>query len=258
MTQRLGAVLRRVEATLEVPQPARSRILLELAADLEELYAAYRARGLSEEEAALRAEQLLGPSPEAVRDLIGLHEPLYRRLLGRYSRRVRHRWERALLTLLTLAVAGVAGAALVQAGFLSDPAPLLWPVLTCAGFALAIVLAGAFRLFIARDAPGRPEAVLIGLPALATGVLLLSLLGSTAEGYALARDVAAAGGWSIELFLPRVRRAAELLALGLTSVLLILLAWFHLRQRLLAVERAEAEVRRAAARAGTYLEGRLA
>ena len=41
------AALRRIDSRLHLPQPARSRVILELAGDLEELYRHYRATGLS-------------------------------------------------------------------------------------------------------------------------------------------------------------------------------------------------------------------
>ena len=56
---RFEAVLKRIGSRLELPHPARTRVLEELSSDLEDLYRAYRARGLDGEEAASRADRLL-------------------------------------------------------------------------------------------------------------------------------------------------------------------------------------------------------
>lgn len=50
-------LLKRINDKLDLSQPAKSRIVLEIAADLEDLYRIYRDRGLSEEEALHKAQE---------------------------------------------------------------------------------------------------------------------------------------------------------------------------------------------------------
>lgn len=239
---RFGPVLRRVESRLTVPQPARSRILLEMAADLEDLYAAYRARGLDEQEALRRAEASLGASTAAVEELVQVHRPAWERLLGRFSEGARSRWERAVLTGITTGGVAIGGGALLGGGVLDDASPFVWPVLLLAVAAFALALAVFFRLFVKQD--HRQETLrsgLVPLLVLAAAMVLLAGFGSCWEIYRLAHDVSSAGAWSLDLLLPRVRRSALVLALGLTVMLTVLLAWFHLRQRALSIEAAEAD-----------------
>ena len=238
---RFGAVLRRVGADLALPQPARARILEEMAADLEDLYRVYRARGLGEEEALRRAERALGASPEAVAALVRLHRPLYQRLLDRFSADARGRVERMALTLVSLAGVATAAGALLHHAPLSDPSPFVWPLLLLAAAAAATTLAVLFRLFVKQDhAPARLRDGLVPLLALSAAAALVGVFGALFEVYATAADVARSGSGSPEILLPRLRRGAEVAALGLAFTLAALLAWFHLRQRVLAIERAEA------------------
>src|SRR5690606_35725403 len=92
-------VLQRVEGRLRAPEPQRSRILLEMAQDLEALYGEYLARGYSEGESRARAEALLASSEEALEMLDGVHTSVAARLLRRLSA-PGARGERRLLTLL--------------------------------------------------------------------------------------------------------------------------------------------------------------
>lgn len=75
--------LRRISAELKVPEPARSRIILEMASDLEALYEHYRGRGLDDEEAGRRAEARVLADPEVLQHLMLLHTTSYQRLLSR-------------------------------------------------------------------------------------------------------------------------------------------------------------------------------
>ena len=63
---RFAELLGRTAARLDIPQPARSRVLLELAGDLDALYEHYRGLGLEEDEASRRvAERSKDAPPES-------------------------------------------------------------------------------------------------------------------------------------------------------------------------------------------------
>ena len=54
---RFISLLQRVNDKLDLPQPEKSRILLEIAADLQDMYQVYLDKGLGEEEAVKRTEE---------------------------------------------------------------------------------------------------------------------------------------------------------------------------------------------------------
>jgi hypothetical protein len=212
-----------------------------MAADLEDLYAAYRARGLDEDDALRRAETALGASPEAVEALVLVHRPAWERLLARFSSDGRNRLERGLVTGLTLAGVAVGGGALARQGIFAGASPFLWPVLVLAAGSLAVAGAVFFRLFVKQD--HHRETVRTGLMpllVLAGATVVVAGFGFAWEVFRIADDVNRTGIVTAELLLPRLRRASDVFTLGLTSGLGGVLAWFHLRRRALGIERAEA------------------
>jgi hypothetical protein len=78
---RFASLLREVNNRLNLPQPTKSRILLEMAGDLEDLYNFYRGQGLDENEAVQKAEEKIDASYEALAELVEIHQTSYRKLM---------------------------------------------------------------------------------------------------------------------------------------------------------------------------------
>jgi hypothetical protein len=57
---RFSSIIRDLNSRLDLPQPARSRVLLEIHADLEDLYEFYLQKGAEAAEAEKMAEERLG------------------------------------------------------------------------------------------------------------------------------------------------------------------------------------------------------
>lgn len=236
---RFSRVLRRAESGLRLPEAHRTRILAEVGQDLEDAYRAYRAAGLGEEEAARRAERLVGLSEPAVSELGRLHATGYARLLDRFSTRGAHRVERGLLAGLTglAVVLGVAGIA-ASGGPAGGSSPVVWVLVMLLAGVLALALAD--RLADLRGAAHpveSPFGVLATLAAIAVGVGLLGALlelwrlgGGETDGRTVVAIAAAIGG------------AAERLASGLIVALVALLTGFHLRSRRRAAARRRARI----------------
>ena len=78
-----AAALQRIDARLHLPQPARSRVILELASDLEDLYGHYQSKGLSKAEAREAALADLDASDEVLTALSEVHASGARRSMDR-------------------------------------------------------------------------------------------------------------------------------------------------------------------------------
>jgi hypothetical protein len=235
-------VLRQAEGRLQVPEPHRSRILLEIAQDLEELYAAFVARGIPAAEAAKRAEAVFGASSGVLAELDEVHLPMAARLLARFSSGERHRVERGLLTAVTLCTVAAGAGGILAAGVAIPTSPLLW-LLPAVLAAAAWCAATAFLDLYGRAShPLTRERLqpMLGLAALSA---TLGVLGTVLEGWQLATTAGRAASVLVPA-LPYFRRAAEVLSLCLCQSLTIVLVWFHLRVRALEVERARAGARR--------------
>lgn len=239
---RFGRVLRRAEQRLEAPEPERSRILREMAGDLEDLYRAYRERGLDEEEARRRAERWLAPSPDALASLGHVHRPAFDRLLDRLGGTARGRLELGLATVISLALVGGALLGVLRSGTLAASVPGLWIVAALAAVGLGIGMRRGYELFVRgdrlgpgwRDRPGPLAAAAVGtgLAGVMAGAMRLTLASASPEAAGLPPDF-----WS------EVATAASVAALGLGGGLLLALFWLLLRARAVAVTRARAELR---------------
>ena len=240
-------VLRRAEAGLGVPEPRRSRILLEMASDLEDLYGTYRERGLGEEEARERAVRLLGASPEVLAELRREHGSRMAGLLDRLAGGRAHRLESALLALATgVAVAG-GGYGVAASGVVAGPSPWTWAVLVLAGLGAWTIAGRILALFVRPERLGpRPVEELRFLPGLAAACLTVSGLGSLVTAASVA-DAIERGGSVSALLWGELSAAIGLLVLGLLLMLLLTGAWLLLRRRARAIEEARAALREALA-----------
>lgn len=212
---RFAPELRELADRLEVPQPMRARILLELHGDLEDLDEALRREGVPPDEARRRAVAMLVPDSEAVAELERCHRPLWLRLVDRFSDPVRHGVERVLLALCVslLFVLGFVG--LRDADLFADPAPLVVPLL---GIGLATLAVGVWKLFqlYVRKNHGLPalRRGLGFLPFAGLAALVLSVGGAALDLYAVAGNLAASGGGA-ETLLGWLRRDTAMASLGL-------------------------------------------
>ena len=98
---RFNAFLQNTGERLALPKATRSLILVEISSDLEELFNHYVQQGLSEEEAAARAEEKVDMSDEALTELVRIHSDA-RTWTDRIARRTQPFWERFAMTLIVL------------------------------------------------------------------------------------------------------------------------------------------------------------
>lgn len=241
--QRFAPVLQRLSDALALPQPQKSRVVLEMAADLEALYAHYRARGLGEEESARRAEEKVLADPETLEQLKRLHTTGYRRWLNGFSGRVQRRIDFAAIGLGSLLLAALLLGLLAPALVAPAPNPYLWLVLGVAVVAVGLTAARVYTLFLKRDHD--PARLHDGLPTLLFLGALTPALGAVGVAHgarltALALGDARLGDPAPVVITGAIGRDAALLTLSLLVALLAALAWFLLVNRVAAIERAEA------------------
>jgi hypothetical protein len=237
MRERFARVLDRVNRELALPAPERSRILREMASDLEDLCEAYRERGMSEVEAVRQAEAALAASADTLAELIRIHSPLHRRLAERYAEQGRHRAEQLLLGLL--AAATLTWVAITQfAGALDSASTFFWAVLAVAAALCVLVPLAGFgmssgRAETQRAAPGA-RGVILALGLLA---VLLGAFGAGLDLYNAMGVLATADERTLYAFVLRLGRVADLLATSLAVGLGAGIAWFFLESQALRIAR---------------------
>ena len=244
---RFAGVLKRVSDGLDLPQPTRSRILLEMAGDLEDLYEHHRGQGLDEAEAVQRAEEAFVASDEALKHLARIHEASGG-LTDRVTRQVGSWWEKVLLVIWLVAVILVAEAVITEVHFFVIISPFVWPIVGLAATALGFSVWKLYQLFLKK--PTDPRSLRSGL-----GLLLFVSAASLAlavcgffhhlRWYAM-RAWQGAPEHLFGMFSNWTLAVSSLMIVGLLTAIFTALVWF-----LLAGLVARAENREAAALLGS-------
>lgn len=238
--------LRKIAARLEVPEPARSMILLEVKGDLEDLSASLVAGGVPEEEARRRAVATLLPDDDSLEALRSLHRPWWERVVGRFSEPARNRLEWLLLAVLVGVLLLGGGGTLARLELMASPSGFLWPVLALGGSGLALGVSKLLDLFVKQDhRPSRLRRGMTALPAVAAASVVLAFTGVVFDLYATAGRIEQDAAAATVHLLDWIRRDAVLLSVALMVAALGALAWFLASIRIARIARAEAEVFRA-------------
>lgn len=226
---RFAAALHRTARALDLPPRLRAEILLELSADLESAYEDQRARGLGDEEAARRAEELVLGPPEMIRRLVRLHADTRSGPLQGLGARLS---EGTSLVLLAVAVAPLllASGWVAGSGLWGQPSsPLVWALLLAGVSIAALAVREGVRLAAGGVPAGRRLSLLLLLSAVAPALGLLALtigLHSVAMQLSGVADGAQGGLGAAE----QVRRDGSLLVAGLLLGLAGALSWFALEE----------------------------
>jgi len=238
-----GSVLRSLSDRLDLPQPARSRVLIEVAADLADLEALYVERGASLEDARAKAVERLDLCDEAIRELVRVHGSPLRRGLDRLGERGRRRWERlALAALLVFLLAGTR-ALLPSQGLLADAGSglLIIAIVAIPGILLAVskayALWGRDEYDPLRLRRGLDAILVLGGLTVATGLTLWWFgLRRVAEAAAASPDLAA------KYFADWLTAGSATVVVGFQAAILLGILWLVLAGRTAQVERGEAEI----------------
>jgi FAD/FMN-containing dehydrogenase len=238
---RFRATLSRVSRKLDLPQPKKSRILLELSGDLNDAFDACLEQGMDEAEARRRVEAMFDLSDEAIDELVRVHDTALRKLLGAMSIEARTRWERALLVVLLAFIALAAGRPILSLGPFALAGPFVWPVAGFSLVALTAAIAQAYRLHIRRVYDTRrlrdgPAWIL----AAAAGCLASGFTGSTVEMSRAARVIAAGAERPLAAFIDGALAASAVMVVALLAGVLWAVVWSVLEHS--AGRIAEAEV----------------
>jgi hypothetical protein len=238
---KFSGLLREISERLDLPQPDKSHILLEIASDLDDMYRFFLEKGLGEEEAARRAEERLDLSDAALEELVEIHESGMRKLLGRISEQARTRWERVLLAMAVIVVAAYSGRRILSAELYEQASRFVWPILLFALAALVITIWQIYKLYIKKDHDIRTLGV--GLPWLITpgaGCLLTGLIGMLYEFHRSVRMAVDEVDRSLVFLIECALRCSAMMMVGLVTAIAIGIVWFVLMNKVRSIEMAEA------------------
>ena len=238
---RFAGRLREISDKLDLPQPDKSHILLEIASDLDDIYRFYRDKGLGEEEAARRAGEKLDLSDEALRELVEIHESGMRKLMGRISEQARSRWERILLAMAVIVIAAYSGRQILSAQLYTQASRFVWPILLFALAALVITIWQVYKLYIKKNHDIRTlGAGLPWLPGAGAASLLSGRLGMMYEFHRSALMAVDEVDRSLVFLVECALRCSAMMMVGLVTAIVIGIVWFVLINKVRRIEIAEA------------------
>lgn len=148
---RFTNILSRIRDRLDLPQPTKSRILLEIASDLEDAYHYYVDRGMTDQEATKKSLAIFDIDDASLSELVRIHQTPIQRWLDGLSAHAQTLWERILLILVLLTVIVISIPAVTATSFLNEASGFVWPVL---GIGLAALIVGADKaitLYVIKD-----------------------------------------------------------------------------------------------------------
>ena len=237
---RFADILREADRRLDLPQPVRNRIVLEMAADLADLFEHYCTSGLPEEEAEERARESFALGDESLNELVAIHASGFRRFLDQFGEQGRRTWERILFALLLLFVVGVGSSQMFMRDVLRDAGLAGWLVagLTLAAFAFAI--RAFYVLYLKQDGDlrrlgGRLPLILV----LGGADILVGVYGGSLGVHAWLRGFHDANGLDLAPLIQTLIRGSALMVLALLCAVLTALMWYFLQMRLARLEQNE-------------------
>ena len=140
-------ILINLSRKLDVPQPKKSRILQEIAADMEDMYDYHIQSGFSMKESLKAVEENYTFSDESISELINIHEPLMQRIFNKLQGQIKTRTEKISLMILMTIIAVSAFYAMVMTPFFKTSSTMIWPVLGIGFYAITLSCIKFYRLF---------------------------------------------------------------------------------------------------------------
>ncbi|GEM_PF-1635174 len=174
---RFAEQLRMIDGMLDIPQPSRSRVILEISADMEDLYEHYIGQGLGGEEAVKRTIEEFDISAESIDAIAEVHDSPLKRFLDRFSAGTRSALERTALSVTMIPVVILALMLSRSGGMFGYSGIWKWPLLFGVVVAVALGTTKWYRLFVLKDHNIRAvrkrlnAAIYISLGQLATGFI---------------------------------------------------------------------------------------
>jgi hypothetical protein len=248
--------LKEIGGKLEIPQPIKSRIILEIAADLEALYQHYLKQGNGKNAALKKAQEKIDFSDDALRQLTQIHASSLQKYLDKLSEHAQTRWERSSLGIILLTISVPSVYQIIITEFFRNASVFIWPILAITIFAGIIFLLKFYQIFIKKDhAVYKIHEGLSLIFILAAGSLVVTVCGYFVELYSLKSenlfyamnplllvllnlDIPAHN----DILIPTAQwliKSSSMVMFGLLATIFILLFWFVLSVKVKNIEEAE-------------------
>jgi hypothetical protein len=230
---RFNVFLHRTGDRIGLPTATRSLILVEIAADLEDLFQHYLHQGMSEEEAASRAEEKVDMSDEVLLELVRIHSDA-RGWAERIVQRAQPFWERIAMAMIVLFLVVISS---IEANWnpMRHTAIFIWPVL-----AIFVALVTFFVVQLVRmsngPSPRRLRESLATPIFLGTASVVVGFVGFGIDMYQTLMRMSANPEQAAPLFARVLLEGTSTLMVALIVALVGAIVWFILAGRVARIE----------------------
>ena len=144
-------LLMNINNKLELPQPTKSRIILEISADLNDAYHIFQSQGMSEKEAIGAAKQKFDLDKRSLNELVHVHQTSFRRWFDHLSTPAQTWWERVILICLLTFIIISGGVTIMKVPLVDQASPFVWIIFIFAIIASTVFLQKIYQIYIKKD-----------------------------------------------------------------------------------------------------------
>jgi len=149
--KRFTGLLQNINSRLTLPQPEKSRVILEIAADMEGLFSHYVEKGLTESEATEKVRKKFDFSDEALSQLVDIHESFIQKFLNKLPAHPGTGLEKTVLTVLVTLIIFSFSYTLVTRSFFTSASVFIWPIFGIGFAAILLSVFNFYRLYIKKE-----------------------------------------------------------------------------------------------------------
>jgi hypothetical protein len=239
---RFASFLKQVNQKIDLPQPMKSRILLEISADLNDLYELYLEQGFNEKEAMQQAEIKCDLNEDTLNELIDVYDTGIYKWLHNISDRTRNKWEKMSLIFIILFSIYFIGQVFLSHQFFLNASIFVLPVVTIGILTMILFVIKFYKLFILKDHNiKRLRKKLPTILFLGSASLLVGVLGFFIDLYLTVSRIISDIDKTLIYFIEWLIRGSAHLIISLVFVILILGLWYLLYTKILRIEAAATE-----------------
>ena len=233
--------LRTINDRLNLPQPLKTRIILEVSSDMQDLYEHHISREIPEKEAIAMAIKTFQLSDDALNQLTAVHESFLRRFFDHFSSQFHSRWERTVLFFLLAFIAFYTGKEFLSTQFYARTSTFAWPVMAMGFLAALLALEKFFTLYIRRDhSRGHLRSRLPLLFFLGVSSLFTGCFGVAVDAFLAIHQMISDMENSPVIFMKLCLSTSTLMIISLMMTIFTALLWYILMGKVSRIEQAEA------------------
>lgn len=246
-------LLKNLYEKIELPQPQKSHILLEIAADINDLYNYYLQKGMNEAEAAKKAREKFELTDDIISDLSEIHRGAFRQWLDKTIGKTQTLCERILLVVLSLFICITVIFAISTTPFYTHASMFTYPLLLILIMVLILSCVKIYQLYIKKDHHvNHLNGGMYFFNILAVANFFVGLFGYFSAIYFSGINTVFLGPLFVITFVDTNKTLALVIQFMIQSSLLVMICmfiafvtailWFIITQKINKIEQAEAEI----------------